>query len=343
MKTTSTKPGLSATFASPYTPIGYVNGTPIYPIGGGRGSGIQFAVGPDDGGDPEFDDDQDEDDDEDDDEPDEEPAPRRTRPASGQRRRQADEPGTEAGDTDWTPPSREQFDRIEAALKRANGEAARRRTFGKQMEKLGITDGDLGSWLAAHGIDPDSGTLYTDNVVDPDGSDEPDSGRDDREEEPSARRRGESRLNDREVVRQVRAAEQRGRQSTLSQLTPILAQQAAESAMREAGFTGTRDQMDRALRMIDARLIDVQIDDDGFDVVGIEEQVDEIRETFPLLFERDEPRTQRTRSARDGDGPAPRRRRTGAASVDGGERGRQPKKPLSWAEQMAEQLDRVRR
>lgn len=342
MKTTSTKPGLSATFASPYTPIGYVNGTPIYPIGGGRGSGIQFAVGPDDA-DPEFDDDRDEDDDDDEDEPDEEPAPRRTRPASGQRRRQADEPDADEPDADWTPPSREQFDRVQAALKRANSEAARRRTFGKQMEKLGITDGDLGSWLAAHGIDPDNGTLYTDDVVDPDEPDGPDAGRDDREEEPPARRRGESRMNDREVVRQVRAAEQRGRQSTLSQLTPILAQQAAESAMREAGFTGNREQMDRALRMIDARSIDVQIDDDGFDVVGIEEQVDEIRDTFPQLFEREEPRTQRTRSARDGDGPAPRRRRTGAASVDGGDRGRQPRKPLTWLDRAAEQLDQVRR
>ena len=340
MTTTGTKPGLSATNASPYTPIGWVNGTPIYPISGARGGGggIQFAVGPDDA-DPEFGDEDDadeDDDDEPDDEPEEDPRARR-RPAQRRGQQQADDEGDADDDGNWEPPTRQQFDRVQAALKKANSEAARRRTVGKQMERLGITD--LDQFLTERGIDPGTGAPYGDDVADPADTDPDDGAADgDMFEEQPAHRRGEARTNDREVIRQVRAAEQRGRQATLNKLTPILAQQAAEAAMRAAGFNGDQDEMDLALRMIDARQVDVEIDDDGFDVVGIDEQVEDIKTRMPRLFGQDEPR-QRRRAAAE---PV-RRRRTGAAAVDGGDRGRQPKKAQTWAEQMAEQLDRVRR
>jgi hypothetical protein len=333
MTTSSIKPGLHAADAtSPLTPLAFINGTPIYPLRGARGGGIDFIVGNDDGPDPSFgnrdDDDDDEEEDEDgyegDAEADEDPRAARRRTT----RRDDD------GATDWTPPTREAVQRMEAALQKANREAAKRRAVGKQMEQLGITD--LGEFLSARGIDPETGLPYGDDVVDPRDTDPDDEPLDD---EPPARRRGEMRTNTRETVRAVRAAEQRGRAAAMSTLTPILAQQAAENAMRAAGFTGTQDQLDRALRMIDARQVDVEIDEDGFDVVGIDEQVADIQDAFPQLFRQDEPPARRRTEPAT---PA-RRRRTGAAAVDGGERGRQPKKPLTWAEQMAEQLSQQRR
>lgn len=332
MTTSTVKPGLSAALASPYTPIGYVNGTPIYSLRGGRsGGGIQFAVGDDSGDDPEFEDEDDGDDEEEDDEP----AARQ--PAK--RGKRADDEGDD-GDTDWTPPSRESFQRMEDALQRANKEAARHRRAGKAMRDLGIDD--LPTYLSSVGIDPATGKPYGDDVVDPDTLDDDDGGSLLDEEPPARGRRGE-RTSDRDIVRQVRAAEQRGRRAAMDELTPILAQQAAEAAMRAAGFDGDQDEMELALRMIDTRQVDVDIDADGFEVIGIDDQVETIRQRMPRLFKQENGATTHNRTREDragGRSAAAGRKRTGAAAVDGGGRGRQPAKEPTWEQRMAEQLDR---
>lgn len=311
MTTNTTRPGLRAV-----DPIGHTTlGVPVYPARGGRGSGITFAVGDDSGPDPDFDDtdDEDEDDDDDDDDADGDEQPR------GRQQRQAQ------GDDGYVPPSREAVERMEQALKRANGEAAKRRRIAKDMERLGITD--LGSWLASRGLDPETGQPIGDDVVDPDTlDDEPDG----QQQEP----RTPARRDDRQVVKQLMAAEQRGRTAARDQFVPLLAQQAAENALLRAGFRGN---LDVALRFIRPDLVDVEVDDESFEVVGIDEQIEELRESFPQMFqqaerERPEPRTGR-----------PARRTGGARVVDGGDRGRQKAQPKTWAEQMAAQLDRGRR
>lgn len=327
MTISTVRPGLSAAPASPYTPVGYVNGTPIFSLRGGRsGGGIQFAVGDDSGDDPEFDEDDDGDEDDEDDEPENEPAGRK--PRRGQ-------PADDDGDTDWTPPTRESFTRMEAALERANKEAARNRRAGKAMKDLGIDD--LPTYLTERGIDPITGKPYGADVVDPD--DEGD-GHDNESllDEPRGGRRAAT--SDRDIVRQIRTARERGRKDAMDQLTPILAQQAAENAMRLAGFDGDQGELELALRMIDTRNVDVEIDADGFDIVGIDEQVEAIRQTMPRLFKQENGPSVKNRTREDRTAAAPVRRRTGAAAVDGGGRGRQQAKPQTWEEQMAAQLDR---
>lgn len=364
MTTTAVKPGLDRPKTppgSPYTPIGYVNGTPVYALAGARsGGGISFQVGDDeDNADADTDDD------------DDLPASMRGRPGRERGRRparrgtQPDDDDDDAGDTDaddddddaedadtdadgWQPPTREAVERMEAALRKANREAAKRRTLGKTMQKLGIDD--LEAWLAQRGIDPTSGRPYGNDVVDPDdldpgddtGQDDPvdDSRPTDRTDDRTDRRDRRRPANDREIARSVLAAERRAEQRALDKFVPILAQTQATNALREAGFHGTKEQLELALRMIDPRAIDVLVEDDEFEVDGLDEQVEEIKERFPSLFkDPDEPVTRRNRAPRDDDGGGTRRpaRRTGARDVDGGDRGRQTR-TLGWKEQVAEQM-----
>lgn len=336
----ATKPGLQAVFASPYTPIGYVNGTPVYPIGGARsGSGISFAVGDDSGADPGFDDDDDDEDDEDDDrdedendaEDDEDDDPRARRRVT---RRTADDPEIDAPDDDgedWTPPTREAFDRMESALKRANTTAARNRRAGKTMQKLGIED--LPTWLAEHGIDPDNGSLIGNDVVDPNTPDD----------EPATDDYGyeveQAKPTDKQLVRAQRAAEKRGEQKARDAMMPVLAQLTAEAALTAAGFKGGRKKLDRVLKLIDPRELELDFDVEGnFEVEGLDEQIATLVEEWPELFsqnaEEDEKPT-RKRTPATGARPA---RRVGASSVDGGERGRQPAKPKTWLELSADRM-----
>lgn len=313
MTTSTVQPGMRAALvpASPYTPIAVINGTPVYPMRGGRsGGGIQIAVGDADGddddellGDTDEDDDEDEDDDAED-EPDEDEEP----PA---RRRK------DAGDGAMA--------RMEAALKKANGEAAKHRRAGKALARLGIDD--LGAWLTERGIDPETGVPFGDDVVDPHEAD--DELFDDRSERSTRRA-------DRETARQIRAAEKRAESRAMEKLIPILAQAAATNALREAGFKGTPAKMDRLLRMIDPNELDVVLDEDEFEIDGLEEAVANLRDDFPELFEDPDERPRRRAATKS----TPARRASGARDVDGGERGRPAKKTGGWAEQIAARMDR---
>jgi len=314
-------------------------GQPVWHArGAAPGSGIQFAVGDDDGtpDDDLFDDDRDDDEgDDDEDEEDEKPAARkRTTRRGGQQQDDAAD-----GETDWTPPTREAFDRVQEALKKANREAARGRRANKVMNSLGIDD--LSSWLADRGIDPETGLPYGTDVVDP--RDEEGDGRGDDgdyEREDDARRR---RDEDRQTVRKIRAAEERGRTAVREELTPLIMEIAARSELREAGFTGTKAQMERMLRTLDVRTLDLDYDSEGFEVVGMDEEIERLKEDFPQFFAEDEePAPRRRRSAAAPERAATGRAR-GAREVDGGNRGRQPAKAKGWREQLADQMMNGRR
>ena len=329
MTTTAVRPGLLAAL-SPFTPVGWTSGgTPVYAAQGGRGGGgIQFAVGDDDGADPEFDDEHDDAEDDDEDEP----------AARGRQRRTTQGDGDD-GDEDWTPPDRNSYERLTSALKRANSEAGKRRRVGKVMDRLGISD--LDTWLTERGIDPTTGQPYGSDVVDPGDADDEPAGRraDDYEREEDVRPRRDddertARQRDRQTARQILTAEQRGRAAARDELMPAMAELAARTAMRDAGFTGTPQQLEKMLRTIDPDTIEFDFDGGSFELVGIEEAIEELRTDFPERFEaRTNGRAARRTTA---NGRATR----GAREVDGGDRGRQPRKALGWAEQMVAQMER---
>jgi hypothetical protein len=335
MTITAVKPGLRAVH-SPYTPISYtVLGVPVYSAQGGRsGGGIQFIVGDDEGADPDFDDERDDDDDDDDDDAgqDDEPAARRTTRRRGQREDdEAD--GDDDGDTDWTPPTREAWERVNGALKRANGEAGKRRRIGKVADKLGIDD--FATWLTERGIDPDTGRPYGNDVVDPD--DSADQG-----DEPDERTRDDERARrqrDKEHARALLTAEKRGEQKAREQLMPVLAEHAARLALRDAGFSGDDRQLRRIMRTIDPDELDLDLDGDSFELVGIEEAVIQLQEDFPELFEERKPARRRSAAAATTRGTA--RATRGARDVDGGGRGRQQSAPKTWQDKiLAQMVDR---
>jgi hypothetical protein len=309
-----------------HLPIGLTAaGEPVWAL---RGAGIEFAVGDDDGEDPSFGDEPDDGDEDDEPDDDEGPAAKRRTASRSTRGRQDDD-----GETDWTPPDREAWERVTGALKKANSEASKRRRVGKTLERLGIDD--LETWLMDRGLDPETGMPYGDDVVDPDdGSfDEPDPElQDDRRASRSSRER------DREIARKVRGAEQRGRTAERDRLMAPLMETTARLALREAGFSGTKTQLDRMLRTIDPRDLELDADDDGYELLGMDEAVEQLREDFPQFFGGDEgdedakPRRRRTSST------TPTTRTRGAREVDGGNRGRQPAKPMRWEQQMVDRM-----
>ena len=322
-------------FQAPFTPIAWTpGGTAIYPAQGGRGGGgITFAVGDDNGSDPEFDDEQDDEQDDEDDEQDDDD----DEPAAHQRTSRRGQQADDEGDDDWQPPTREAWERVTGSLKRANSEAGTRRRVGKLMDKLGIDD--LSTWLTARGIDPETGAPFGNDVVDPDDGDGLDDGDEfGYEQEGTTRRRADDdRARDRQTARQLLTAEQRGRAAARDEMMPILGEYAARSALRDAGFIGNPRQLERALRSIDPGSLELDLTDDGFELVGIDEAIAELQDDFPDLFEKSRQQTRRTATK------ATSRTRGGAREVDGGERGRQPAKPRSWKEQIAEQMAKGRR
>lgn len=323
MTTSTLMPGLRA---ASLTPLGLVHGVPVYGLQGGRsGGGISFAVGPDDH-DPDLGDDDDEDDDDDDDDADDEDEPRGRSRARRSRDDDDDDADQDDDGDDWTPPTRDQWQRVQGALKKANGEAGKRRRLAKDMDRLGITD--LPTWLSARGLDPETGQPYGDDVVDPD---EQDDGIFDDHVDPR-----DQRQRDRKYARDVTAAERRGAQRARDELVPILAQSAAVNALRDAGFTGNQARLERALRLIDASQLDVEMDGANFDIQGLDEQIEEIKSEFPEFFRRDG-----MEDARRGQRTSNRAstRRSSSRDVDGGTGGRASGKPKTWAEQALGQMN----
>ena len=300
MTTATIKPGL---LVDPFTPIGHTAFGPIFHAQGGRGSQIEFVVGDDEGADPEFDDE--DDDDEDDDDEDEEPRSRRR----AQARDDLDDPDDDA---EWTPPTREQWKRMEEAVTRNNHELRKRRVIGKQLNKLGIDpDTELEDWLRERGIDPDTGQRL-DGKMAANGH-KPAEGDEDDDAEVDQK-------SPRDHKQALRQAEQRGAARAEMRYKSAVTVVLAENALRAAGWSG--DNLGLALKLIDPEEIELDFDEGELVVEGIDEQIETIRSEFPQWFR---PKT-------------PRARRAGTRDVAGGNRGQAPAKPQTWQQQIANRL-----
>lgn len=289
---TRTRPGLQA--------IGELSWGPVYPVYGAAG-GVQIVVDDRDDGPDEFDDDDEEGDDEGEDDEDQ-PAARR-RPA---RRKASDDQGD---DEEYQPPDRDTFERMRKALQRNNAENKKHRLTAKTLAKLGVNE-DLESWLAERGIDPENGQPLKPGQQTGDQQDPPG----DKSEE-----RQPDQVN---LQRQVRQAELRGATKAEARYKPLVAEFAARAALADAGWSGRNPDM--VMRLIDLDLVDVELHEGRPIVLGIEEQISEIKDEFPDWF--------KTRDQSRGSAAGRRRpeSRGGANEVDGGDRGRSTVRPKSW-------------
>jgi hypothetical protein len=235
IETTLTSETLTGISLPPSTVVGYrANGKPIYNIAGGDGR-VEVDV-----------DDDDDDNDDNDDEPD-------------------DSDEEEVKDS-WTPPSREEFDRILAAKAKADSEAAARKRF-----------------LREAGLDPKTGKAVTKPQVKFNlGLDDDDDSAE--EETPRAERSSTStqldpkkiqRELDRQLEREVALTEQRERDRALTLLVAV------PEALEDAGFNPKN--LKRALKLLD--LDTVSVDSDG-EIEGLNEQIDELKADFPEFFKR---------------------------------------------------------
>lgn len=97
-----------------------------------------------------------------------------------------------------------------------------------------------------------------------------------------------------------------------------MVRQAAKAALLEAGLQGDATKL---ARLVDEN--DVEIDDDGEIVDGLEEQIDSIKEDYPELFEEQTKANRRTR-------------------IDGSDRGGRPQRRLTTAEMIQEKALRTK-
>lgn len=292
-------------------PIGWTEaGVPVYPIQGAR---ITVTASPDD----------DETGDEGDDD-DEEQEQEQERPARRTRR----EAHSQDDEEDYVPPTREEWERIQAAMRRNNGEMKRRRLIGQELESLGINEGGLADWLRERGIDPASG-----EPLGPGGQQDRDQDQDTQQDESRRTDRREREPVDR---RSIQAAEERGAAKASAAMQVILVQQAAKAELLTAGWSGAN--MNLALKMIDVN--DVEYDPDSGDFIGLAEQIETIKTELPQLFRRNLVERNRSNGNGSSDEAVPRRRRAGAERVDGGDRGRAPQRPRTWEQRIADELMR---
>lgn len=311
------------------TPIGHTAFGPIFRVAGGRGGGkIDFIIDDSDEDDDPFED-QDDDDEDDDDEPedrDEDDEPDARRRPQRIRRRDPDEQD-EPDDEDWTPPTRAEWERLQEAMRRNNGQLMKQRLAGKMLKRLGVdSEEELTDRLLAWGIDPETGNRFHDQQDDE--HDDQDDNQDDDGERDDRRRPTRTRE---QLIGEQRRAEQRGAARAEARYKPAVALFATSAALREAGWKGSN--LALGLRMIDSDKIEIEFDDAGEPIVyGLDEQIDEIRSDFPDLF--------RATNGAGEEKPArrPRARPGGARSVDGGERPRPQPKPATWLQRADAQL-----
>jgi hypothetical protein len=237
IETTVSTETLTGISLPPNTVVGYrANGKPIYNIAGGA-----IDVDSDDLVDDDDDDAEDSDDDED------------------------------VKDS-WTPPSKEEFDKILAAKAKADSEAAARKRF-----------------LREAGLDPKTGKPVSKPQVkfDLGLDDDDDSDDEDEVEKPRGRKSDVSpnstqldpkkiqRELDRQLEREVARTEQRERDRALTLLVAV------PEALEDAGFNPKN--LKRALKLLD--LDSVSVDSDG-EIEGLNEQIDELKQDFPEFFKR---------------------------------------------------------
>jgi hypothetical protein len=214
----------------PGTVLGYRgNGMPIYNIAGGA-----IEVSDDDVSDKDDDDDDTDDEDKDDLHP----------------------------EDDWTPPTREDWQKLMDAKKKADSEAAQRKR-----------------WLRDNGFDPKTGQPIEKPKValeDEDDTDTDSSKKKKDDDTPSLNREKLEQTFQRQLERETAKAETRGRTTAYSLIHEVPA------ALEEAGWNGKN--LPRMIKLLD--LDSVEIDEDGVDADALEKQVAELKKDFPEFFKR---------------------------------------------------------
>jgi hypothetical protein len=214
--------------ARPGTVIGYrANGKPIYTVAGGS-----IDVTDDDV--------TDSDDDNDDAETDD-----------------SDKPEDE-----WTPPSREDWQKVLDAKKKADSEAAARKRF-----------------LRDNGFDPKTGEPIKKPSVKLDDDDSDATPAVKKNEDDASKAVDREKLEQtfqRQLERETAKAETRGRSTAYSLISEVPA------ALEEAGWNGKN--LPRMIKLLDLNSVD--IDDDGVDAEALSSQVAELKKDFPEFFKR---------------------------------------------------------
>lgn len=217
----------------------------------------------------------------------------------------SDSGGESEDDEDTVVLSRSEWEKIRERLRKANKEAARRR-----------------AWLEEHGIDPRTGKPKPRPILD-DSDDEP----------PLPKPKDEEASSASEVV-DVKALQERWQKLTQREVEKAatraemkyklpLARAAAEAALARAGWSGK--DLSKVMKLID--IDDIDLDDDG-NVIGIEEQVEDLKEEFPEWFRR--PRVSSRRPAASSS--------SGKSTKDVGGADKPPvdTKPKDWKRRLAE-------
>jgi hypothetical protein len=177
-----------------------------------------------------------------------------------------DDTDSDTSDEDWTPPSREDWQKVLDAKKKADSEAAQRKR-----------------WLRENGFDPKTGKPIEKPKVALD-DDEDDTlpkatKKDDNVDAEDLLRATREKLEknfQRQLERETVKAETRGRSTAYSLITEVPA------ALEEAGWNGKN--LPRMIKLLD--LDSVEIDDDGVDIDALSRQVTELKKDFPEFFKR---------------------------------------------------------
>lgn len=163
-------------------------------------------------------------------------------------------------DDKWTPPSREDYNKLVEAKKKADSEAAARKRF-----------------LRDAGFDPKTGqpiTKPTVNLSDEDDDDDTDTSA--QAKKPGFDREKLEKQAQRVLERETAKAESRGRATAYSLISEV------PSALEEAGWNGKN--LPRMIKLLD--LDSVEIDADGVDAEALASQVAELKKDFPEFFKR---------------------------------------------------------
>jgi len=209
---------------------------------------------------------------------------------------------------DYVPPTKEQFERMQAGLKKANREAAQRR-----------------HWLDENGFDPRTGKPYDPDADEDAVAEKPAKVKkrkdaDDEDETPV----GISPAEYAKMQKQARIDSKRAAQKE-ARLMSALGKTAAKSALADAGWNGKGASVIE--RMIDPS--EIEIGDDG-EIIGLDEQIADIKADMPEWF----------KQAR-----APRRVKPAGSSadVDGADKSsaKPAAEPVGWLQRLENQFQGV--
>lgn len=163
-------------------------------------------------------------------------------------------------DDKWTPPSRDDYNKLVEAKKKADSEAAARKRF-----------------LRDAGFDPKTGQQIIKPVVNL--SDEDDDDTTDTSTQaakPGFDREKLEKQAQRVLERETAKAERSGRSAAYSLISEV------PSALEDAGWNGKN--LPRMIKLLD--LDSVEIDADGVDADALTAQVAELKKDFPEFFKR---------------------------------------------------------